>query len=617
MQDHFAYRRYIIQGFFCLVSTALVFKCFQIQVWDTSYRTKAVNTAVNKLTLYPSRGLIYDRNEQLIVSNEAKYDLMVVYKEVKEIDTLKFCKLLNITEKEFVERIEKDWKNIRYSKSSPFPFIKKISKKVYSKLQESLYEFPGFYVQTRNVRNYPIEAGAHVLGFLREVNQQEIDTSEVYQLGDYIGVQGMEYVYEKALRGEKGKEFVLKNNLGRTEGAYEGGDLDKPAESGRNVITTLDMDLQAYGEQLMQNKRGGIVAIEPSTGEILAMISAPSYAPSLLSINRDRGNAFVRLLEDENKPLLDRAIKAQYPPGSIFKTVMGLVAMQEGVWDENKGVSCPGYFDYGGKRPMGCHGHTYPRNMKTALQHSCNAYFGELFRTVIDQYGYKSAAQGLDTLAAWLDKFGLGQRIGGDIFDEKKGNIPDSKYYNKIYKGPRWRSPTIISLSIGQGETQMTTLQMANLAAIIANKGRFVAPHLGKALINEAGEREEIPYFLKETGVDERHFQSVIEGMELAVSAGTATRAQVPGVAVCGKTGTSENPHGEDHSVLFAFAPKENPQIALAVFIENAGFGGTYAAPITSLMIEKYLKGEISKLNERKQEAMLNANLLKVKKRER
>ncbi len=616
MADNFRHRQYIIQGVFLLLAIALIIPCFRLQLTEGTFQEKARSTAVGKITIYPARGLVTDRHHKLLVNNKAMYDLMVTYKEVKDIDTLKFCNLLGISVEEFEERLNKDFdRDFRFSRSKPFAFMKKIPIEMYARFQESMYEFPGFFAQLRNVRNYPYRVGAHVLGYLREVNRQEISVeNSPYQRGDYIGVQGLEYAYEEELRGKKGAKYVLKNNLGRIEGAYKNGERDIPAESGMTLVTGMDGELQAYGEKLMRNKRGSVVAIEPKTGDILAMLSTPTYDPNLLTINKNRGHTWKYLVTDTLKPLFDRSIRAEYPPGSIFKTVMSLISMQEGIWSANRGFGCGGGYNYGGSRKLACHGHIYPSSVKVALQHSCNSYYCEMFRKNVDRYGYKNPYEGLDTLVSKLTKFGLGKKLNVDLYDEKKGNIPDAAYYNRIYSKEKgsWRSPTIISVSIGQGEVQMTTLQMANLAAIIANKGYYYQPHLAKYFVGEDRVKRVNQYPKHTVGVEEKYFQPVIDGMELAVLAGTAPRAKIKDIEVCGKTGTSEN-SGTDHSVFFAFAPKDDPKIAIAVFVENAGFGGTYAAPIASLMIEKYLKGDIDRddpLTIAKEKRILDTDLL-------
>jgi penicillin-binding protein 2 len=612
MQNLYQDRRVIIQGIFIFTAVVLLLKCFQLQVLDDTYSDAAQNSAVKKETIYASRGSIYDRNGELLVNNNAIYDLWVTYNDVKaaNIDTVKLCKLLRITEEQFVKNMEKDWGSSQFRKYKPFPFLRTISPQVYAELQESLYEFPGFEVQLRNVRGYSFASGAHVLGYIGEVSQAQIDRDKQhYRSGDYIGVNGLEAAYEKELRGQRGVSYILRDKLGILKGSYQNGERDSAAISGLDLVSALDLELQRYGELLMGNKRGSIVAIEPSSGEILALISAPAYDPNLLTINRKRGEAYVALSQDKTKPLFNRALSAQYPPGSIFKPIMALVALEEGVITPNRGVGCGGGYVYRRLR-VGCHGHASANSVAKAIQHSCNAYFCQIFRETVDKNGFANADKGLDELAENLKSFGLGEKLGIDLPNELSGNVPSAAFYDKLYRKGAWKSPSIISMGIGQGELLITPLQMANLTAIIANRGWFYTPHLAKEFRNDV---TKIPlrYRTKRfTTVKAHHFESVIQGMHDVVIAGTARVAQIPGIEVCGKTGTAENPHGPDHSVFIAFAPKDNPKIAIAVFVENGRFGATHAAPIASLMIEKYLNGEISESRKALEERMLKSNLM-------
>ncbi len=616
MKDLNRDRQKVVKIFFLIAVLILLAKAAHIQLIDSSYRDKAQATAVNKNTIYPSRGLIFDRNGNLLINNNAMYDLKVTYNQLNpNMEVGKFCDLIDIEEEEYHKLINKDFSSKRYAKHKPFVFISKISADVYARLQEHLHEFPGFSTQLRNVRGYPFRNAPHVLGYLNEVNQDQIDKApNEYSRGDYIGASGLELEYEKQLRGEKGVEYVLINNMGREVGPYNNGKLDTIPVSGNDLITTLDINLQSYGELLMQNKTGSIVAIEPATGEILAMVSTPNYDPNRLTINRARGDAFNELLQDTLKPFFDRSVMAKYPPGSIFKTVVSLVALQENISLANRGIVCNGGYFYKGGR-WGCHEHTFPYNISVALQHSCNTYFFTLIRNIIDKEGFNNPSQGLSMFVNHLYDFGLGKPLGVDIPNELAGNVPTVEYYDKLYpknKGS-WKSPTVMSIGIGQGEIQMTTVQMANLAAIIANRGFYYPPHLAKNFVNEAVQIP-IEYHTKKTvRIDKKHFVPVIEGMEKAVLAGTARIAQVKDISVCGKTGTSQNPHGKDHSVFFAFAPKDDPQIAIAVYVEHGIWGNSYAAPIASLMIENYLKdGEIDPSKRWVEERMLNANLIEA-----
>lgn len=613
MKDIHRDRQFYIKLLFMIAAGLLVFKAMQIQILDTSYQERAQATAVDKYILYPSRGLLLDRNNKLLINNNAMYDLKVTYKQLNpKMDTIKLCKLLDIPRDEFNERLNKDWRDRRYSKRIPFTFLSKISADTYAKLQEHLHEFPGFSTQLRNVRGYPYKNAPHVLGYLSEVSQHQLERAKgQYIKGDYIGVSGLELAYEDQLRGKKGVRYVLKDNLGREVSSYKNGKLDSVAISGADLITSLDIDLQQYGEQLLQNKIGSVVAIEPSTGEILAMVSTPTYDPNLLTINRDRGQAFNALLQDSMRPFFDRSVMAKYPPGSIFKTIVALVAQQEGLINSERGVTCNSGYFYNGKR-RGCHAHPYPYNIATALQHSCNAYFFTVLREIVDKEGFHNPHAGLKVFDDYLERFGLGSPLGVDIPNEQGGNIPTPEYYDGIYpknKGS-WKSPTIMSIGIGQGEIEMTTLQMANLATIMANRGYYYPPHLARGFVGSNHEIPEIYRTRKETGIDRKYYEPIVDGMEKVVLGGTGTIAQIKDIAVCGKTGTSQNPHGKDHSVFFAFAPKDNPKIAIAVYVEHGIWGASYAGPISSLMIEKYLKGQIDDSRKWLEERMLKANLV-------
>ena len=564
--------------------------------------------------LYPSRGLIYDRNGELLVYNNPMYDLMVTYNQIDpKMDTIEFCKLLNISKEDFKNRLKKNWRSGRYSKSVPFVFLSKISAETYARFQESLYKFPGFFVQLRNVRGYPFKNAAHLLGNIREVNRNEIQKHEgTYAPGDYIGDSGLELAYENELRGEKGSRFVLKDNMGREVGPYKNREKDTDPVSGKDLITSIDIRLQSFGEELMENKIGSIVAIEPSTGQILAMVSSPTYDPNLLTINQNRGANYVKLARDSLKPFFDRSVMAQYPPGSLFKPVVALIALQENVLAPNRGISCSGAYYHLGMRLTGCHNHPYCYDIGSAIQHSCNAYFVTVFREIVDKHGFFNPQQGLDIFNSYLDKFGIGHPLGLDFPREQKGNYPSSAFYNKRFKAQKWNSIWIRSLAIGQGEMLMTNLQMANLAAIMANRGFYYTPHIVTGYIQEDGTISEKYTQQNFVGIDQIHFEPVIDGLEKVVSAGTARSAYMWDIPICGKTGTAENPHGEDHSIFFGFAPKDNPQIAVAVYVENAGFGGTYAAPIASLMIEKYLIGEVRPFREYLLNRIKESNLIEL-----
>jgi len=615
IQDQNKDRQYIIRGVFILAVALLLGKAMQLQLWDSTYKDRARTATIDKIIDYPSRGLIYDRNGKLLVNNNAIYDLLCTYKRVDpQMDTTYFCKLLNITPDFFKKTINKNWRSPRYSKNVPFTFLSKISRSTYARFQESMYEFPGFEIRLRNVRGYPYRNSAHALGYLSEVNQKQLDKGEgAYKKGDFIGSTGIERTYENALRGRKGVRYVLKDNLGRPVGSFLDGRQDTTALSGNDLITTLDVDLQSLAEELMQNKLGSVVAIEPATGEILALTSAPYYDPNVLTINRTRGEAYLNLQNDTiNKPFLNRAVMAKYPPGSIFKTVVSLVAMQEGVMSANTSVSCKGAYYYNGSS-WGCHHHASPYNVAIAMEHSCNTYYFTAIRNIIDKYGFYSPEKGLDLFNEYMDDFGLGHTLGVDIPNEGKGNVPTTAYYDKLYPKVEgsWKSPTIMSIGIGQGEIEMTTVQMANLAAIMANRGWYYTPHMAKTfrdgfpLPDRFRVKQKVP-------VESDYFEPVIEGMERSVISGTGITAYVPGLEICGKTGTSQNPHGKDHSVFFAFAPRDNPTIAIAVYVEHGLWGSDYAAPIASLLIEQHLTDSIRDSRQPLRQRMAGESLLAI-----
>jgi penicillin-binding protein 2 len=605
----------VVIALFVVVGVALLVKMAQLQLFSTKYRDQAQRTALSKKKIYPARGLIYDRNGDLLVVNNTIYDLEVIYNNLDPgMDTALFCDLLDIDIAEFEDKIERDWRSPRYSRSVAYTFMSRIKPDIYSKLQEHLFRFPGFYTVTRNIRGYPHQSAAHVLGYLGEVNQAVIDNSQgVYKPGDYIGVSGLERTYESMLRGSPGINYVLKDNIGREVGTFDEGSLDSAAISGVDITTALDLDLQQYGELLMQGKRGSIVAIEPATGEILSMISAPSYDPNILNLDRDRGQAFQDLLNDTiNRPSIDRSVMAAYPPGSIFKSIFSMVALQSGITQADRTIYCTGEYEAGKKGYVqGCHAHPTPYNVEIAIEHSCNTYYYQLMREYLEQYGYNRPGMALDTLSSYLEDFGMGRKLGIDYIYESAGNIPTSDYYDDLYDYVvnGWKSTYVLSLGIGQGELQLTTLQMANLAAIIANRGWYITPHLAKAFSNGAT----LPSPYREPNhmrIDKAYYEPVVRGMERVMRTGTARDMYVDGLDICGKTGTSQNPHGRDHSVFFAFAPKDDPQIAIAVYVENAGFGADMAAPIASLMIEQYLNGSVDPRRQRLEDYLQQVDLL-------
>ena len=582
-----------------VASLILMVKAASIQLFNEEYKTAAENATVNKKILHAPRGLIYDRNGKLLVVNKPAYDIKVIYNRLDpQMDTTLICDLLKISKTQFINNISKNFRSSRYSKSVPYTFLSNLNPEQYAAFQERLFEFPGFYSELRNVRAYPHRNAAHALGYVSEVSKKQVDGDERYKPGDYIGVSGVERTYEEYLRGEKGLEFLLKNNLGREVGEHANGKLNVDATEGVDLISSLDLELQKYGEELFGNKLGGIVAIEPATGEVLAMVSGKTYDPNLLSINQNRGKAYNALQNDSiNKPFHDRAIMAKYPPGSIIKPILSLIALQEGICDKDRTIYCTGEYAVNSKGfTQGCHQHPTPYDISTAIQHSCNSYYYQLIRELLEKNGYSKPGEGLAIYNQYLEAFGLGDKLGIDVNSENSGYIPTPEFYDNLYDDviTGWKSTYVLSLGIGQGELELTTLQMANLAAAIANRGYYITPHLIKGFRNSAEDQKPITLTKKMIPIDQEHYEPVIEGMERVVTSGTARNANVPGIRVCGKTGTSQNPHGKDHSVFFAFAPRDNPKIAIAVFVENAGWGSDYGAPIAGLMIEKYLKREIS-----------------------
>ncbi|MCB2194487.1 MAG: penicillin-binding protein 2 [Bacteroidetes bacterium] len=591
--DSFANRRHIIRFIIILIGLIYIIRLFILQVVDNTYKVTASSNVLRYVTQFPARGLIYDREGKLLVYNEAAYDLMVVPQQLEPFDTTEFCEILNITKQYVDESIERA-RDYSYYNSSIF--LKQVSSKTYAKLQEKLYKYPGFYVQARTLRKYTSENAAHVLGYVGEVNEGIIEKDDYYKMGDYIGISGIEQSYEEYLRGEKGVNVYLVDVHNRIKGTYANGRLDKKANVGANIISTIDSELQAYGEKLMKNKIGSIVALEPSTGEVLALVSAPTYNPELL-VGRIRTKNYVDLMSDTLKPLFNRALMAQYPPGSTFKIINGLIGLQEKVlWPSTK-YECAGAY-YAGRMRVGCHIHRSPLNLIESIQMSCNTYYCNVFRNILDNKKYPSIRESFDQWREYVMSFGFGKYLGTDFSNELKGLVPTKQTYDRVYGENGWRSLTLVSMAIGQGELGTTPMQMANMTAAIANRGYYYTPHIVKEIEGDY-ELDESFYTKNYTKIDSNYFNIVIEGMDLAVngeagSGSTARSAHLEDITVCGKTGTAENPHGEDHSIFIAFAPKENPQIAIAVYIENGGFGSTWAAPTARLMIEKYMNDSIS-----------------------
>ncbi len=591
MKDRYSNRQYIIGAIFLLPVMFFIVKLFFLQVIDPSYKLSASSNVLRNVTQYPSRGLIYDRNGELLVLNQPVYDLMVVPGQLAPFDTAEFAQILEI-DKDYIDSEIR--KAREYSMFRSSVFLKQISSLTYAVLQEKLYKFPGFYVQPRTLRNYPRDIAAHVLGYVGEVNRRIITEKPDYSQGDYIGITGVENTYEEELRGEKGVNVFLVDVHNRIMGSYQDGRFDAPAVVGNNITLSIDAVIQEYGEKLMQNKIGSIVAIEPATGEIISLVSAPSYHPELL-VGRARTRNFSQLAGDTLNPLFNRALMAHYPAGSAFKVINGLIALQEGIVDEYTDYICPGHYTVG-RLTVRCRYHSSPKALSGAVQVSCNTYFCHIFRNLLDHPKYGSVTNGFNVWADHVRSFGLGERLDGDFPNELRGNVPLASYYDRFYGENRWRSLQLVSLAIGQGELSVTPIQMANMTAAIANRGYYFTPHILKSI-----ENAEIDKAFREktmTSIDSVWFEPVIEGMFRAVNGpdgGTARLAEVRGLDICGKTGTAENPHGDDHSVFIGFAPRDNPQIAIAVYAENAGWGSTMAAPIASLIIEKYLTGSVSR----------------------
>ena len=573
----------------------LVIRLFYLQVINDTLKLKSDNNAIKIAYDYPERGYIYDRNGKLLVANQPSYDIMVIPKDIKDLDTIEFCSLLKITKDEFLKKIAKAKV---YSPRLPSVFLAQLNKKEYAAFQEIKRKFIGFYIQKRALRDYQVDFGANVFGFITQVNDKIIEKNKYYNSGDLIGRQGVEESYEDFLRGVKGVKYIQKDKYNRDIGSYKEGEFDTISVQGSDINLSIDAELQKYGEQLMINKRGGIVAIEPKTGEILALVTAPSYDPAIL-VGRQRSKNYTTLYKDSiAKPLYDRGLLAEYTPGSPFKILTGLIGLQEGVIDENTGFSCHHGFSYARGRFMKCHD-SGVSILHNGIYNSCNTYFANVYMKTINKY--QKPSDGVDIWCKHLKSFGLGKFMGYDLPTGKKGNIPSSKTYNKIYSGWQWSSKTIVSNAIGQGEVLMTPIQLANMIAIVANKGYYYTPHIIKKIKGHVIDKKFRTKHL--TTINKKYFQPIINGLFDVYNKGTAHGLNVDGIDICGKTGTAENfvkikgkrVKLQDHSIFVAFAPKDNPKIAIAVFVENGYWGKRWAGPITSLMIEKYIKKKISR----------------------
>jgi penicillin-binding protein 2 len=603
-KDRYSKRKHFFTVLFIVVWVALGARLFSIQVIETKYKKSAVVISIREQVIIPARGIIRDRYGKELVVNYPVYDLMVVAAEVKAFDTLTLCTILDI-EPDHVRGHLKAQMNDPYLRVNQSVIARHLPMDRISTFIEYQFRFPGFSIQERTMRTYPGSVAAHTLGYIGEVGPALLEQDSTYLSGDFIGISGIERAYEGVLRGSKGLKKRLKDKFGRDQGPYQAGREDIEAIAGADLYTTLDVELQAYGELLMQQKIGSIVALEPSTGELLALVTSPGYDPNLLS-GRERAKNYNLLVEDKNKPLMNRALQAQYPPGSTFKMVNALIAMQMGTLKAETRMGCGGAFHMGGLT-VRCHGHPGPVNVAQSVQYSCNTFYCYSFRDMLDRGNYPSTASAYKVWREHALSFGLGQRFASDLPFMERGNIPTADYYDKLHKG-RWRALTVISLSIGQGEILTTPIQLANLTAVIANRGYYYTPHIVKAI----GHPDSLNTAIKNkhtSTIDPVHFDPIIRGMRDVVLSGTARIAQINGVTVCGKTGTAQNPHGDNHSLFIAYAPMENPKIAIAVVVENAGYGSTWAAPVASLMIEKYLNREIQR--EALEQRIINGNLMK------
>jgi penicillin-binding protein 2 len=607
LNDRLQHRRWIIASFITLVLIVYIVRLFSLQILDSSYKQGAESNAFLRKTIYPPRGMIFDRNNKLLVYNKPAYDISLIMREIQDLDTMALCRTLNISKDFFIQRmadIKDRRKNLGYSSYTPQVFMTQLSIEDIAPFQENLYKYQGFYIQNRTLREYTYPYGAHVLGSIGEVSRAKIDSDSYYRQGDYAGRDGVEFTYERSLRGEKGVEILLRDSKGRIQGKYRSGELDIDPKAGTDLQLTLDIELQQLGEILMNGKIGSAVAIEPATGEILALVSNPAFDPSLL-VGRQRSANYMALVQDPTKPLMNRATQAQYSPGSTFKPIQALVLQEMGGINQHTLFSCNGT----ASSPIRCsHYHGSPVGILNAIQQSCNPYFWGGFRAALEKEGYGEKNRSFKkNYQEWSDivmSFGIGKKFeDSDVFEQSTGNIPTQRYYNRYFGETGWRAMTIRSLSIGQGELLVTPLQLANTMAAIANKGYYITPHLNA--------NDTMQLRRHEVQVDSTYFPIVIEGMWLVFEYGTGRHHKVEGISMCGKTGTVENSRGKDHSMFVGFAPRDNPTIAIAVVVENAGFGSTWAAPIASMMMEQYIKGKIERtaLYERIATSVTNTNV--------
>lgn len=605
-------RKYIIGGITCIIVIIYIAQLFNLQILKSEYKESADGNAFFNRTLYPARGIMSDRKGRLLVYNQPTYDLVYIPRQVQPFDTLDLCKTLDITREQF-DKYLKDVKDRRlnpgYSTYTLQTFMTQLTAQESGLLQEKLYKFPGFFIHKRTSRQYTYPNAGSLLGYVAKVSKKQMEEDEYYARNDHAGKSGIELSYEKHLRGEKGVEILLRDAHGRIQGKYEDGKHDIAPVSGKNLTLSIDMELQAYGEYLLQNKIGSIVMIEPETGEILCMVTSPSYDPALL-VGRDFGKNYQELEKNPLKPLLNRPIQGIFPPGSTFKTTQGLIFLQEGIINPGTMYSCAGGYPPLGGRPK-CHGHGSPLPLVPAIATSCNSYFCYGLSAMLgNRQKYTDIQQAMNIWKGYMSNMGFGQTVGVDLPSEKRGFIPDSEFYDvKRFKAKNWKASGVISIAIGQGEVTATPIQIANLAATIANRGYYYAPHTVREIQDTP--LDDIYTNKHETGISREHYETIAEGMARAVTGGTCRGINLlPEIEVCGKTGTAENPHGRDHSIFMGFAPKDNPKVAICVMVENAGFGATFGVPIGRLMVQKYLKGEIPASDKWTEERIANTVIL-------
>lgn len=599
--NNYNYRKTVIYVVIILVAIVYIARLFSMQIITDEYKIKAESNSRRTQTVYPARGMMLDRNGVIMVENQPAYDLLVTPKRVKPFDTLELVNILGIELETFKKSFEKCRK---FSTRRASVVVSQITSDKYATLQEKLHKYQGFEVQTRTLRTYNLDHSADVFGYVGEVSQSTIDkdTSRYYASGDYVGITGLEKAYEKYLRGVKGTKYLIVDNFNQVKGSFQDGAYDKSPKMGENLVTTLDSDLQEYAYKLMQGKRGGIIAIEPSTGEIILKVSSPGYDPELM-IGLDRGKNYKLLQQDKSLPLFDRTLQSTYPPGSTFKTLQALIGLELGVVTPDSKFSCSEGARIG-PIPMRCHYHSSPLDLRGSIQNSCNPWYVHNWMRILESNKFKSVRDAYINWRSYILQFGLGQKIAPEFSSASAGLIPTAEWFDKRFKTNKWRWSYISSISIGQGEILVNPLQIANMACCIANRGFYVTPHIVRAIGDST-----INYEKHNININKKHFDVVIDGMEQAITGGTAKGAVMDNVVVCGKTGTAQNPHGEDHSIFMVFAPRENPKIAMAIYIENGGFGATYAVPIGGLILEKYLNGEISEKKRAVEKRIMTSSL--------